>query len=124
MFLHTAAKLCPAPPPPPTGGSAMVKEEGTLYGTNCSTDGKFETIGGAGNCEAITIKQISSELISNNTVSTYQLGIENSLKGGRKAAIMILTFSRGVNTTNLNIIGVGLPLKSKWRNPYTLCIFF
>ena len=81
----------------------MVKEEGTLYGTNCSTDGKFETIGGAGNCEAITIKQISSELISNSTVSTYQLGIENSMKGGRKAAIMILTFSRGVNTTNLNV---------------------
>ena len=94
-----------------------MKEEGTLYGTNCSTDGKFETIGGAGNCEAITIKQISSELISNSTVSTYQLGIENSMKGGRKAAIMILTFSRGVNTTNLNIVGVGLPLKSIWRNP-------
>ena len=102
-FTDFLAKLCPEPPPPPEGGSAKVKKDGVLFGTNCSTGGIFETVGGAGNCEAITIKQISSEY----PVSTYQLGLENSLKGERKAAVMILTFSRGSfpNYTYLNFTG-------------------
>ena len=101
ILLIFLAKLCPEPPPPPKGGSAKVKKDGVLFGTNCSTGGIFETVGGAGNCEAITIKQISSEY----PVSTYQLGLENSLKGERKAAVMILTFSRGMNYTYLNFTG-------------------
>lgn len=105
IFLLYLAKLCPTPPPPPVGGSARVRKEGWLFGTNCSTGGKFEPVGGAGNCEARTIKQISSELVENRTVSTYKLGLENSLKGGRKAAVMILTFSQGVSSKNMNITG-------------------
>ena len=82
-----------------------MKREGELLGRNCSTGGKFETVGGAGNCEARTIKQTASEWIGNKSVSTYQLGLENSLKGEREAAVMILTFSRGANSKNMTITG-------------------
>ena len=82
-----------------------MKKDGVLFGTNCSTGGIFETVGGAGNCEARSIKQVSSELIGGRTVSTYQLGLENSLKGARKAAVMILTYSRGMSSHYLNVTG-------------------
>ena len=82
-----------------------MKREGFLYGRNCSTSGNFEPIGGSGDCEARTVKQVSSAVSGGDLVSTYQLGVENSLKGKRGAAVMMLTFSQAVSQNGVSVTG-------------------
>ena len=82
-----------------------MKREGVIYGRNCSTSGNFEPVGGSGDCEARTVKHVSSAASGGDLVSTFQLGVENSLKGKRGAAVMMLTFSQAVAQNGVSVTG-------------------
>ncbi len=85
-----------------------VRSEGYLYGHVCSTGGVYVPIDndGGGGCNTPTLKQDSStvDTTTNVRTSAYKINIKKTAPLEGKA-ILLLTFSQPVSSSNVAITG-------------------